>query len=79
MNNISKLNNLWYDVGYGETCTLNDIKRVVDECNTVEWLTGPSRTGDVKHTEIGSQRLQITGWQPRIDLKSGLKKCFKSK
>ena len=79
MNNIGKINNLWYDVGYGETCTLNDIKMVVDKYNTVEWLNGPSRPGDVKHTEIGSQRLQITGWQPKINLKSGLKNCFKSK
>ena len=78
MNNVGKINNLWYDVGYGETCTLNDIKRVVDKYNTVEWLNGPSRSGDVKHTEIGSQRLQTTGWQPRINLKSGLKNCFKS-
>jgi len=79
MNNINKLNNLWYDVGYGETCTLNDIRRVVDKYHSAEWRNGPTRPGDVRHTEIGSQRLQITGWQPRINLKIGLENCFKSK
>jgi len=79
MNNINKLNNLWYDVGYGETCTLNDIRRVVDKYHSAEWRSGPTRPGDVRHTEIGSQRLQITGWQPRINLKIGLENCFKSK
>lgn len=77
MNNIEKIENLWYDVGYGETCTLNDIKNIVDRYNSVEWVSGPPRSGDVKHTEIGRQRLQTTGWKPQVDLSTGLVKCFK--
>ena len=77
MNNIEEIENLWYDVGYGETCTLNDIKNIVDRHNSTEWVTGPPRAGDVKHTEIGRQRLQTTGWTPQVDLTTGLTKCFK--
>ena len=79
MENTNKLDKLWYDVGYGDTCNLNDIRAVVDRYHEVEWQRAPERQGDVKHTEIGAQRLQVTGWEPRVDLESGLKNCFKSK
>ena len=76
MQNAEKMDNLWYDVGYGDTCSLNDIKKVVDTYNQVEWVYGPERKGDVRHTEIGAQRLQTTGWVPKVDLQTGLKECF---
>lgn len=77
MNNVEKINNLWYDVGYGDTCSLNDIKDIVDAHNQVEWIHAPERKGDVKHTELSEQRLQITGWSPKVDLNTGLEECFK--
>jgi len=76
MQNIGKINNLWYDVGYGETCNLNDIRGIVDNYNQVEWVYAPERRGDIRHTEIGVQRLQITGWIPKTDLYTGLRECF---
>ena len=79
MQNIDKINKLWYDVGYGNTCSLNDIRRIVDKNNTVDWKYAPQRPGDVKHTEISKQRLQITGWTPEIDLISGFESCFEKK
>ena len=78
MENIEKSDKLWYDVGYGETCSLNDIREVIDEHHKVEWQTSPERLGDVKHTEIGARRLQITGWLPVVGLRSGIEKCFKN-
>ena len=78
MKNIESIDKLWYDVGFGETCSLNDIKQIVDKYNDVEWQSSPPRPGDVDHTEIGSQRLQTKGWKPKIDLNTGLEKCFKN-
>jgi nucleoside-diphosphate-sugar epimerase len=78
MENIEKIDKLWYDVGYGETCSLNDIKKIVDEFNDVEWTKAPERSGDVKHTKIGDQRLQATGWSPQISIDDGLSMCFKN-
>jgi nucleoside-diphosphate-sugar epimerase len=78
MENIEKIDKLWYDVGYGETCSLNDIKKIVDEFNEVEWTKAPERSGDVKHTKIGNQRLQMTGWSPKISITEGLSRCFKN-
>jgi len=79
MENIDILRELWYDVGYGETCTLNYIKGIVDNHHKVDWTSAPERAGDVKHTEIGAQRLQVEGWKPSISLREGLNNCFKLK
>ena len=79
MENFSSLEKLWYDVGYGETCSLNDIADVVNKHNSVKWQNAPDRPGDVKHTELGSQRLQLTGWTPQVDITSGLEQCFRKK
>ena len=79
MENIETLQKPWYDVGYGNTCSLNDIKRIVDRNLSVSWVYAPHRPGDVRHTEIGEQRLQTTGWSPRIDLVSGFESCFRKK
>ena len=79
MNNIRNIGKLWYDVGYGQTCTLNNIKDIVDENCEVKWEYAPERSGDVRHTEISSQKLQMTGWVPKISLTSGIYECFKKK
>ncbi len=79
MENFSSLEKLWYDVGYGKTCSLNDIADVVNKHNSVKWQNAPDRPGDVKHTELGSQRLQLTGWTPQVDITSGLEQCFRKK
>jgi len=77
MENINNLKELWYDVGYGKTCSLNQIREIVNKYHKVEWDNAPERQGDVKHTEIGSQRLQLEGWSPHVSLSGGLEKCFK--
>jgi len=77
MENINNLKELWYDVGYGKTCSLNKIRGIVNKYHKVEWDNAPERQGDVRHTEIGSQRLQLEGWNPRVSLSDGLEKCFK--
>lgn len=78
MENIDKLQKLWYDVGYGEICTLNQIREIVDRFHIAKWKNCPPRKGDVRHTEIGYQRLQAEGWKPKISLSNGLEKCFKN-
>ena len=78
INNLERIEDLWYDIGYGETCTLNDIKHIADKYNRIKWDQAPDRKGDVKHTEISEQKLQKIGWTPKVDLKTGLKKCFKN-
>ena len=78
INNLERIEDLWYDIGYGETGTLNDIKHIADKYNRIKWDQAPDRKGDVKHTEISEQKLQKIGWTPKVDLKTGLKKCFKN-
>ena len=79
MENVKKIDNLWYDVGYGQTCSLNQIKEIVDTYHDVEWVYDTKRPGDIKHIELSPQRLQLTGWTPHINIEDGMRKCFNKK
>jgi len=49
MKNTNKLDKLWYDVGYGDTCSINDIKVVVDKYNDVRtWRCETHRNWNTK-------------------------------
>ena len=66
----------WFNVGSGTSVSLNHIKRFIDEKYDVIWNHAPERLGDVKHTLADITELNNLGWEPKISIKEGLKRCF---
>ena len=66
-----------FDVGSGQTVSLNEIKKVVDERLTIEWEHAPPRPGDVRHAKADVDKLKSLGWVATIGINEGLKRCFK--
>jgi UDP-glucose 4-epimerase len=76
MNHYGLFSAATFDVGSGETCSLNKIKEIIDTHHNVVWDRKPERKGDVKHTQADISVLQSLGWKPTISLEEGLQKCF---
>jgi UDP-glucose 4-epimerase len=68
------------DCGFGETITINKVAETIIELteskSKIEYL--PMRTGEVKvHTKAdNSSAMQYIGWEPKIDLKEGLRRTI---
>ena len=71
-----KFNGACFDVGTGEAISLNKIREFVEKRYNVDWHHATERSGDVKHTLADIGPLQSLGWQPKIKIAEGLKKCF---
>jgi UDP-glucose 4-epimerase len=71
-----KFNGAAYDVGSGETISLNDIRKFVVATRDVEWLQAPRRSGDVKHTKANIGPLADLGWKAKVNIMDGLSRCF---
>ena len=65
-----------FDVATGEAISLNSIKEFVEERYKANWQQAPERDGDVKHTLADIKPLQDLGWEAKIKIADGLKKCF---
>jgi len=65
-----------FDVGSGETCSLNFVKSIIDQYRDVTWDHQPERKGDVKHTQANISELLSIGWSPSVSLSEGLTRCF---
>ncbi len=65
-----------FDVGSGETCSLNYIKSIIEEYHSVEWNRAPKRLGDVEHTCANIAPLKHLGWEPLINIDYGIRSCF---
>ena len=65
-----------FDVGSGKTISLNEIKAFVDATCTAKWHRGPERIGDIKYISADVEPLRNLGWQAKVDIAEGLKKCF---
>ena len=66
-----------FDVASGISCSLNQIKEVINSTNKVEWVTYPERKGDIKHSHSKISGLLSIGWKPSISIEDGLRRCFK--
>jgi len=64
------------EVGSGCSITLNEIKDCIEEYHDVEWKPSPNRKGGIKHSKANIAELRKLGWQPKVDIKAGLKSCF---
>lgn len=76
MNYEKNFNGKWFNVGSGTSVSLNYIKRFIDENYDVTWNHTPERLGDVKHTLADITELKKFGWEPKISIQEGLKRCF---
>ena len=64
-----------YDVGTGRSQSLIEIKKYFDNIFDVKWDLKDSRIGDIKHSKANASKLNNIGWYPKIDLKTGLRRC----
>ena len=76
MNHKQNFCGRWFNVGTGTSISLNYIKNIIDQNIEVAWDHKPERIGDVKHTLADISELKKIGWQPRISIEDGIKKCF---
>ena len=67
-----------FDVGTGSNISLNEIKEIILSLNpSIEFEYVDPRPGDVFETLAEMQNLKSIGWMPFINLKEGIKNCFK--
>ena len=66
-----------FEVGSGESVSMNYIKDYIDKHHEVEWDHAPARKGDVRHTLANISKLKNCGWAPKISINRGLERCFK--
>lgn len=76
IDNYKALGESFYDVGSGSQISLNYIRNFINKRHDAEWLERPSRTGDVQHSKIGNNKLQNSGWEPKVNIEEGLRRCF---
>ncbi len=72
-----KFNGATFDIGSGESISLNKIKSFIDEKLEVKWEHAPVRPGDARHTQANIDRITKLGWKPKVKIADGLGRCFK--
>jgi len=65
-----------FDVGSGQSVSINYIKNFIDKHHDVTWNYAPSRIGDVRNTTADISALKKIGWEPTITIENGLKRSF---
>jgi len=76
MNYGENFNGKCFNVGSGTSVSLNHIKSFINQNHSVIWNNVPERIGDVKHTLADITELKKLGWEPKISIEEGLKRCF---
>jgi UDP-glucose 4-epimerase len=71
------LNGKVFEVGSGESVSMNYIKDFIDSKHSVKWNYAPTRPGDVRHTLADITELKKYGWEPKVSINEGLNRCFK--
>jgi len=67
-----------YDVGSGSSVSMNYIREFINSIHKVEWNNVPARIGDIRHTLADiSEIKKDLGWEPRVSIQDGLRRCFK--
>lgn len=66
-----------FDVGTGANISLNEMKGIVhNHFPDVKFDYVDERKGDVMITKANMQPLKDLGWEPKVDIKQGISKCF---
>tara|TARA_B100001093_G_C26846579_1_gene1023075 strand:+ start:2456 stop:3280 length:825 start_codon:yes stop_codon:yes gene_type:complete len=77
MNSEQKFNGKYFNVGSGEAVSMNYIKNYIDEYNKgVSWKYALARKGDARNTLADISELKALGWEPKVSIEEGLKRCF---
>ena len=71
----TKMTNNYYNVGCGESYSLNYIKDYISKKCTV-WEYAPNREGDIKSSVADNKSLLDYGWRPSVKFSEGLARCF---
>ena len=77
MRHPKRFNGESYDVGTGESVSLNYIKNFINSVQNVEWISNPERIGDVRHSVSDVSSLKNLGFESTISIQEGLERCFK--
>jgi UDP-glucose 4-epimerase len=65
------------NVATGNSVSLNYIKSYINSKYDVEWIRGPERKGDIRHSQANVKEILSLGWSPKISIIEGLNRCFK--
>lgn len=67
-----------YNVGYGKKITINELaKLIIQHCGTnVKIKHVDPRPGDVRHSMASVDKLKSTGWQPKYEFNTALKRTI---
>jgi nucleoside-diphosphate-sugar epimerase len=76
MKHQKNFNGKWFSVGSGTAVSMNHIKQLIDKKYNVVWEHSPKRLGDARHTLADIIELKEIGWEPKISIEEGLKRCF---
>jgi nucleoside-diphosphate-sugar epimerase len=77
MNFEAKFGGIWFDVGTGESTSLNEVKDfILKHHPEVEFDYIPSRRGDVEKSRARTEPLRRLGWESSISIEQGLSECF---
>lgn len=74
-----RFNGKSYDVGTGESVSLNYIKNYINSVKNVEWISNPERIGDVRHSVSDVSSFKNLGFEALVSIQEGLGRCFKEK
>ena len=77
MNYEGSFGGSWYDVGTGESISLNDVKSIVlNYFPDVIFKYVAPRKGDVMRTKANISPLHELGWSPKNSVLQGITECF---
>jgi len=78
MQHEDRFNGAAFDVGTGTNISLNEVKDVVLKYHPdVNFKYVDPRPGDVMYTEASTYGLKKLGWQTKMSIQDGIKKCFR--
>jgi UDP-glucose 4-epimerase len=68
-----------FQVGVGSSVSLNQLLDALQQAagHPITRAYRPARDGDIVHSAGSSDRLRQRGWQPRVDLETGLRELLR--
>lgn len=76
MLNETNFNGKNINVATGKSVNLNYVRKIINSYHNVVWDNQLERKGDIKHSSADVSVLKNLGWQAKISIDEGLKKCF---
>ena len=77
MQHPKRFNGESFDVGTGESISLNYIKDFINSIHNVEWINNSERIGDIRHSMSDVSSFKNLGFETVVSIEQGLERCFK--